>query len=146
MRRLFVLVVTAAALLGSTAIASAATTRYSDFTTAGRGNAGYATGVLAVTWNSASSATVGVSLSDVCPQNGYGVYMHLRLRTSSGDWYAGGTAYNSNGCGTTSSGSVWWPTSYGRLSHIDGKMCEEDHNGSLPDICTDWHEIDNPYT
>ena len=146
MRKLFVLAVVAAALLGSTTIASADTTRYSDFTTAGRGNAGYATGILAVTWTSSSTATVGVSLTDVCPGNGYGVYMHLRLRTSSGAWYPGGTAYNPNGCGTTTSGPVWWPSGYGRLSHIDGKMCEEDHNGSLPDICTDWHVIDNPYT
>ena len=146
MRRLFVLVVTVMALLGSTAIASADSYGYTSFTTAGRGNAGYATGGMGVTWTSASSAAVGVSLTDVCPQNGYGVYLHLRLRKSSGEWVGGGTAYNNSGCNTTSSGGVWWPSGYGRLSHIDGKLCEEDHNGSLPDICTAWQEVDNPYT
>ena len=146
MRRLFVLLVTATTLLAGAATASADITRYSDFTTAGRGEPGYATGVLAVTWSSARSATVGVSLTDVCPGNGLGVYMHLRLRSSSGEWSTGPTAYNPNGCGTTTSGPVWWPSGYGRISHIDGRMCEEDHNGSLPSICTGWHEIDNPYT
>jgi hypothetical protein len=146
MRKLFVLLVTAMTLLASAATASADETRYSDFSTAGRGEPGYATGVLAVTWHGARSATAGVSLTDVCPENGLGVYMHLRLRTSSGTWHTGPTGGNPNGCGTTASGGVWWPSGYGRISHIDGRMCEEDRNGPLPSVCTGWHVIDNPYT
>lgn len=147
-RRLTLLAVLAAVfVLGFTQTASAATTRYSDFTTAGRGAAGYATATLAVTWNSATNADIGASITDHCPANGLGVYLHLRLRTSAGAYHQLGNSSVADGCGTTRSGYVTSIAGlYGRISHIDGRLCEEDHNGGQASVCTGWQAIDNPYT
>ncbi len=134
-------------VLGFAQTASAATTRYADFSTAGQGAAGYATATLAVTWNSATNADIGGSITDHCPANGLGAYLHLRLRTTGGAYYQLGTSSVADGCDTTRSGYITSVAGlYGRISHFDGRLCEEDHNGSQASICTGWKAIDNPYT
>lgn len=140
-------VMTAVFVLGFTQTASASVTRYKDFSTAGLGAPGYATATLAVTWNSATNADLGGSITDHCPANGLGAYLHLRLRTSGGAYYGLGTSPLADGCDTTRSGYITSVAGlYGRISHIDGRLCEEDHNGGQASICTSWKAIDNPYT
>lgn len=147
-RKLTLLAVLAAVfVLGFTQTASAATTRYAEFSTAGRGGAGYATATMAVTWNSATNADIGGSITDHCPANGLGAYLHLRLRTSAGAYHPLGTSPVADGCDTTRSGYIRSVAGlYGRISHIDGRLCEEDRDGNQASICTGWKAIDNPYT
>ena len=134
-------------VLGFTQTASASITRYAEFSTAGRGAPGYATATMAVTWNSATNADIGASITDHCPANGMGAYLHLRLRTSAGTYHRLGTSPVADGCDTTRSGYITSVAGlYGRISHIDGRLCEEDRDGNLASICTAWKEIDNPYT
>jgi hypothetical protein len=146
-RKLLVLAATVAAMLAGTQSAWAASGSTS-FSTAGRAAPGYATATLRVEWNSATNADLYGSLTDHCPGNGLGVYLHLRLVTVGGDTVGLGTYSYSGGCGEASHGGYITSIAggYGRLKHIDGKLCEEDHNGSTPSVCTGWQAVDNPHT
>jgi hypothetical protein len=119
-----------------------------NFSTAGQGAAGYASGSMRVEWKADNVADVYGTVVDHCPANGLGVYLHVRLTNVKGNIYEFGTMSYTGGCGETAYSDLIWDIAggHGRIAHVDGKMCEEDHNGSKPSICTGWQAVDNPYT
>ncbi|MFL6142169.1 MAG: hypothetical protein ACJ72N_09945 [Labedaea sp.] len=147
MRKLLVLVATAVAMVVGPQSAWAVTGA-TNFSTAGRGEPGYATGTMTVDWKSDNQANVYGYLVDHCPANGLGVYLHVRLQNLQGAIYEFGTMSYTGGCSESGVSDLIWVIAggHGRIAHVDGKMCEEDHNGSKPSICTGWQAVDNPYT
>lgn len=132
---------TTAILVG--ALPASAATR--EFSTAGVGAAGYATGYLSVIYTGARTYGLTAWNDDKCGGdpggNGMGAYLYIREVYGDGTSANRVTLVDNNGCNNGGDFVDWNVTTPKNINRVEGRLCEEDRNGPKASICTAWKSI-----
>ncbi len=129
-----------AALLVSALPASAQTM---NFTTSGKGDAGWVTGYVSSIFVGTHEVDLTAWTDDHCGANpagnGMGAYLYVRVYFTDGSHWSAPLLSDTNGC--DNGGDFWDPVlrwSGKTVNYTTARLCEEDRNGSKATICTAW--------
>lgn len=142
-RRLFTATAAAGIAVVLAALPAAAASR--EFSTAGRGGAGYATGYLSAIYFGPQYYSLTAWADDKCGAdsdgNGMGAYLYVREVYMDGSTRSRVTLSDTNGCDNGDDFVDYEVRTTKNIARVEGRLCEEDRNGSRASICTGWKSI-----